>query len=166
MTTGYRRAEFLTQVEQESEDPPHSSMADHKWQDDVGKLQRAAANQYVNGPLKEQLEGYKELIQERETTLHDRRRARARLAKLGTCSEDHPGGLRAAERESRTDSHGNSRNSHVWHTARTEGGTKRGKQHSRRSSWRRRGRPGSPLSTSCPGSCLAKLDQKGGNTAP
>ena len=93
MTTGYRRAEFLAQMELETEalprrHPPHATMTDHKWQDVVTILQRSAAEFCAKGPLKEQMDGYKELIQERETILSNRRHVRNRPAKLGTNSED------------------------------------------------------------------------------
>ena len=93
MTTGYRRAEFLAQVELETKaalrrHPPHATMTDHEWQDVVAILQRAAAEFYAKGPLKEQMEGDKEFIQVRENILSDRGRVRNRPAKIGTNSED------------------------------------------------------------------------------
>ena len=77
MTTGYRRAEFVAQVELETEaalrrHPPHATMTDHKWQDVVAILQRGAAEFYAKGPLKEQMDGDKEFIQVRENILSDR----------------------------------------------------------------------------------------------
>ena len=104
MTTGYRRAEFLAQVELETEaalrrHPPHATMTDHKWQDVVAILQRAAAEFYAKGPLKEQMDGDKEFIQVRENILSDRGRVRNRPAKIGTYCEDSFEERRAAERE-------------------------------------------------------------------
>ena len=103
MTTGYRRAEFLAQVELETEaplrrHPPHATMTDHKWQDVVAILQRAAAEFYAKGPLKEQMDGDKEFIQVRENILSDRGRVRNRPAKVGTDCVDSLEERRAAER--------------------------------------------------------------------
>ena len=97
MTTGYRRAEFMARVERETEEalrqhPPHATMTDHKWQDVVEILQRSAAEFFAQGPLKEQMDGYKELIQERENYLMKRRTVRNRLA-----SWQQRGQLRGAE---------------------------------------------------------------------
>ena len=60
---------------------------------------------------------------------------------------------------------GNSRNSPVWHTVHAEDGTSTRKQPLRRNWWRRRGRVGSPLSTSFHGYCLGKADQREDSTA-
>ena len=104
MTTDYRRAEFLAQVELETEaalrrHPPHAKMTDHKWQDVVAILQRSAAEFHVKRQLKEQMDGNKELIQVRENILSDRVRVRNRPAKIGTYCEDSLEERRAAERE-------------------------------------------------------------------
>ena len=50
-------------------------MTDHKWQDVVALLQRASAEFYAKGPLKEQMDGDKELIQVRENILPQRQGA-------------------------------------------------------------------------------------------
>ena len=126
MTTGYRRAEFMARVERETEEvlrqhPPHATMTDHKWQDVVGILQRSAAEFFAQGPLKEQMDGYKELIQERENYLRKRRTVRIRLAQLGTNSEDNPEERRAAERAGHTGLE-NSRNLPAWPTVHEEDG--------------------------------------------
>ena len=128
MTTGYRRAEFLARVERETEEvlrqhPPHATMTDHKWQDVVGILQRSAAEFFAQGPLKEQMDGYKELIQERENFLRKRRTVRKRLAQRSsapTARTTQRSGERP--RESRTHWLGNSRNLPAWPTVHEEDG--------------------------------------------
>ena len=162
MTTDYRRAEFLAQVERETEEaqrqhPPHATMTDHKWQDVVAILQRSAAEFYAQGPLKEQMDGYKGKHPQQKA---DRQKP--------SCAARHQqrGQPRGAEssRESRTHLLGNSRNSPVWHTVHAEDGTSTRKQPLRRNSWRRKGRVGWPLCTSCHGYCLGKTDQREDST--
>ena len=63
-------------------DSPHTAMTDHKWMDIVETLQQAATDCYANGPRKEQMEGYKELAQQRETILKQRRRVRNHSTEL------------------------------------------------------------------------------------
>ena len=145
MTSGYHRAEFLAQVELETEaalrrHPPHAMMTDHKWQDVVAILQRAAAEFYAKEPLKEQMDGDKEFIQERENILSDRGRVRNRLAKMGTNCEDSLEERRAAERVQ----------DRLAYRKHAEGGTSTRKQRSRCSSWRRKRQVGSPLSQAVP----------------
>ena len=59
---------------------------------------------------------------------------------------------------------GNLRDSAVWHTEQAEDGTSARNQRLRCNSWRRTGQVGLPLSTSCPGYCLGKADQREDST--
>ena len=73
--------------------------ADSKWEDIVEILQTAAGEFYAQGPRREQIDGYKELITARETTLRQRAKARARLVQLGTGKEECDEERRKAEQD-------------------------------------------------------------------
>ena len=93
MKTGYRKEIFMKKVEEgakeeDTRDPPHSTMADSKWEDIVQILQIAAGECYAQGPRKEQIDGYKKLITARVTTLRLRAKIRNRLVLLGKGKEE------------------------------------------------------------------------------
>ena len=79
MKTGYRREDFIRKVdtgakEAASRHPPHSSMADQKWDVVVQILQQAADDCYAQGLRREQVDGCKELVTAREATLRKKTR--------------------------------------------------------------------------------------------
>ena len=55
---------------------PHSSMAYDKWADVVDVVQKAAAGHNTRRPLREQIDGHKEILTDSEETLAKRRRVR------------------------------------------------------------------------------------------
>ena len=79
--------------------PPHSTTADSKWEDMKQILQTAAGGCYAQGPRKQQIDGYKELITAKEPTLRLRAKTRTRLVQLGKGKEECEEERRKAEAE-------------------------------------------------------------------
>ena len=104
MKTGYRREAFINKVEEGAKEaatrhPPHSTMADSKWEDIIQILQNAAGECYTQGPRREQIDGYTELVTAREAALKHRRKIRMRLVQLGKEREASEDERRKAQAE-------------------------------------------------------------------
>ena len=86
--TGCRRREFTARIEElaseaQEKHGPHSSMTDDKWADIVDMVQKTEVEHYTKRPLREQIDGCKEIIAEREEALIKRRRVREVLNRMG-----------------------------------------------------------------------------------